>query len=351
MKDFSDTNSCVAEKKTTLRSFPRFRQELRFWFYTLLLFVMGTYGASSAFAAARTASVSGNWSSTATWGGAAVPVAADTITINAGVIVTVNVSSASCTAITNLAANTANGIVILGTNSLAVSGPIVTIVPAANNRNTTINVGGGSLTAGSIALAGAGTASRYTELLISSGTVEVAGTITSAGIASRITFTDAGRIIASGTFMSGTPGTFTPSTGTVNYNSSGNQTVEDYTYYNLTLSVGGTKTPATNLVVNGVLRIATCTLNMGTHVLSGDFTTTGNASGVLQVHNTSSTPIPAGKSWDFKVTYLGSGAQTIVGGTYKRANPSLQIQNNQNNTVTGISRWSLARCELWELRR
>jgi len=135
--------------------------------------------------------------------------------------------------------------------------------------------------------------------------------------------------------MSGTPGTFTPSTGTVNYNSSGNQTVEDYTYYNLTLSVGGTKTPATNLVVNGVLRIATCTLNMGTHVLSGDFTTTGNASGVLQVHNTSSTPIPAGKSWDFKVTYLGSGAQTIVGGTYKRANPSLQIQNNQNNTVTG----------------
>jgi len=306
-----------------------------FRYVMLVVCAWGTMGMSPVFAAARIASVSGNWNSTATWGGAAVPVAADTITINAGVIVTVNVASASCTAITNLAANTANGIVILGTNALDVSGPIVTVVPTANNRNTTINVGGGSLSAGSIALAGAGTASRYTELLISTGTVDVVGDITSAGIASRVTFTDAGRINISGSFLSGTAGTFTPSTGTINYNLNGNQTVEDYAYYSLTLSAGGTKTPAANLVVNGVLRIASCTLNMGTYLLSGSFTTTGNAAGTLQVRNLSSTPIPAGKSWDFKVTYLGAGAQTIVSGTYKRANPSLQIQNNQNNTVSG----------------
>jgi len=37
-------------------------------------------------AATRTASVSGNWSNTATWGGAPVPIAGDIVIINSGVI-------------------------------------------------------------------------------------------------------------------------------------------------------------------------------------------------------------------------------------------------------------------------
>ena len=51
-----------------------------------------------ALAAARTASVSGNWSNTATWGGSAVPVAGDAVTINSGITVTVN-ANASCTSL------------------------------------------------------------------------------------------------------------------------------------------------------------------------------------------------------------------------------------------------------------
>lgn len=39
--------------------------------------------------AARTASVTGNWNDTATWGGAAVPVSGDTVTINDGITVTI----------------------------------------------------------------------------------------------------------------------------------------------------------------------------------------------------------------------------------------------------------------------
>ncbi|MDO8805082.1 MAG: NosD domain-containing protein, partial [Elusimicrobiota bacterium] len=45
-------------------------------------------------AAARTASVTGNWSNTVTWGGAAVPTSIDSVTINAGIVVTVDVMNA-----------------------------------------------------------------------------------------------------------------------------------------------------------------------------------------------------------------------------------------------------------------
>jgi hypothetical protein len=41
--------------------------------------------------AARTASVSGPWSSTATWGGSAVPTSLDAVTINSGITVTVDI--------------------------------------------------------------------------------------------------------------------------------------------------------------------------------------------------------------------------------------------------------------------
>jgi len=57
----------------------------------------------SCFGAARVASVTGNWSSTATWGGSSVPGNGDTVTINSGITLTVDAnetigtSPADCT--------------------------------------------------------------------------------------------------------------------------------------------------------------------------------------------------------------------------------------------------------------
>jgi hypothetical protein len=220
----------------------------------LLLAAITFAAVPSAHGAARTASVSGNWSSTATWGGSAVPVAADTVTINAGVTVTVD-TPATCTSISILAPNTVNGLVISGANSLTVSGAISTALPAADNRRTTIAVGQGALSAGSIALAGTSNALRYTELTLGSGTITVSGNITSAGIASKLIFTGSGTVNVGGTFLT-TAATFTPATGTVNYTNAANQTVRAYAYHNLVLSGGGNKSMAAGTSVAGNLSIA-----------------------------------------------------------------------------------------------
>ena len=211
----------------------------------------------SAFAAARTASVSGNWNSTATWGGSSIPVAGDTVTINSGVIVTVT-AAAACTSVSFVKPTANNGITISGTNTLAVSGAITTIAPTNNNRTTTISVGAGTLTAGSIALAATTGTGRYSSLTLSTGTVTVSGNITTAGTGSRIIFSGSGIINAGGTFMSGTAGTFTASTGTVNFNGAGVQTIASfgYTFNNVTLSGSGTKAISSTGTINGKLSIA-----------------------------------------------------------------------------------------------
>ena len=111
------------------------------------------------------------------------------------------------------------------------------------------------------------------------------------------------------------------------------QSVSAETYGNLSVSGSGIKTVAGNTVVGGVLSISSY-LNMSTYQLSGAFTTAGG--GVLQTSNTSSTPMPAGKTWNIKVNYLSGGPQTLMGGIYQGANPSLQIQNgNSGNTASG----------------
>jgi hypothetical protein len=90
-----------------------------------------------AHAAARTASVTGNWDSTTTWEGSAVPTSVDTVTVNNGITVTVNVANALCSTLT-LNQGT-NGTATLSFNS----GSKLTI-------GTTLTVGGTTNKLGSI---------------------------------------------------------------------------------------------------------------------------------------------------------------------------------------------------------
>jgi hypothetical protein len=216
--------------------------------------------------AARTASVSGNWSNTATWGGAAVPTSSDDVTINSGITVTVNVAAAANT-ITFAAVNANSAINISGTNSLTVTGLILMPRPAAG-FTCTIAAGAGSLSCGALTMS-ATTTNRNDILSISTGTVSIGGTITTGTTGCQFTFTGAGTMNVSGGFTN-TPTLTTVAGSTVNYNGTV-QTVLPATYTNLTLSGSGTKTfPAGTTTVNGTLSLegsatttVTGTLNYG----------------------------------------------------------------------------------------
>ena len=249
-----------------------------------LFFLVSIFSPQFAEAAARTASVSGNWSSTTTWGGSSVPVAGDTVTINNGITVTVD-TTAACTSITWAGTvNSPSAINISGTNSLTVSGS-TTMSRPANGGTKTIAVGAGTFTTGTISLGGTTGGSRLTTLSVSTGTINITGaTFTTAGVDSRLTFTGSGTLNTAGTFMSGTKGTFTPSTGTINFNRSGTQTISPFTYTfnNVTLSGSNAKT-TTRATINGILSME------GTATTTGTIATYGPAA-TLQ--------------------YKGSGAQT-----------------------------------------
>ena len=220
------------------------------------IFAMVLLTADTANAAPRTASVSGDWNATATWGGSSVPGSADSVTINSGITVTVPSGYAAyCTTITFAANTTATSSIDLAdsTASLTASGTVTIPRPAAGGVNQ-IDVGAGTFSALlTVALSGTTGGTRFTQILISTGTATVSGNITSLGVDSRIVFSDAGTLNAGGTFLSGTAGIFTPSTGTVNYTAAA-QTVGTYIYNNLTLSGSGIKTITTaSVTVNGIL--------------------------------------------------------------------------------------------------
>lgn len=94
----------------------------------------------------------------------------------------------------------------------------------------------------------------------------------------KLTFTGSGNLNIGGSISTG--GTFTASTGTVNYNNLGAQTVNSYAYYNLTLSGSGDKTLAAATTISNNLYISS-----NTRLIDNQYQITGNAVGTLTVEN------------------------------------------------------------------
>ena len=274
--------------------------------------------------AQRTASVTGNWNATATWGGAQPPTSADAVTINAGVTVTVNVASAACASLTFTSGATAANLTISGTNSLAVTGAVT-----INGVNVTggtlpslLTVGAGTLSCSSISFnpnsGNLGSNNRRSQLVISTGTVNVTGNITcsaavTTGGTTGVLFSGAGTLNLGGSFYTGTNlGTLTPSTGTVNYNAAGAQTIQNLTYNNLTVSNSGVKTLAGT--VGGTLTLA------GTTTTAGSITY--GANGILKYNGTTAqtttdVEFPASMGGDVVIDNTAgvtlNGAKTLSG--------------------------------------
>ncbi len=196
-------------------------------------------------AAAISAAATGNWSSTSTWTGGVVPGSGDDVTIPTNCIVTVDGTDA-CNTLT-IAAPTAgtggNGILINSPYSLTVTGAISMTTPTGA-FNSTISVGSGALSAASITLGGGVAVTKYNEVSVSTGTINVTGNITFGGTAaqSRFLFSGAGILNLGGNLSTG--GTFTCSTGTVNFNGTSAQTFGGYMYNKLKSNNTAGITPA-----------------------------------------------------------------------------------------------------------
>ncbi len=268
---------------------------------------------NSVLAATRTAIVSGNWSSTATWGGNPVPTSADDVIINNNVNVTVDVPNAECASLTINGGNN-NSYVTVGANNLIVYGAVVMNAPNQNNRNKYIEVTTGNFTCNSLTMQNTGADSRDVYILISgTGTVTVNGDITMNGsnLRNYIRFTGNGTLNVGGTFQLNGGitsavggGTTAPTTGTVNYTSNGSISFPGFNgYYNLLLSGGGNYTLTSATTVNGNFNL-NGQLNINANITL-TLTNVSFCGGNNSINATNGT-----------VNYNGAGALNIIPGTY-----------------------------------
>lgn len=209
-----------------------------------------------------------NWNNPANWSSNAVPTILEDVIILDGTstnLRTVNINTAAvCKTLTISAGANINTVTIIGSNSLTVSGAVNINAGTGNGDTKYLDVAGGSFSCASITIATSGSNNRRNGLKLSSGTVEVFGNITMNNGNNDVLFSGSGLLKVGGTIS--TSGVLTPSTGTVEYNNTGAQTIADKTYYNLVLSgnAGAVKTFSAGSSTNSLAIKSGVVANLGT---------------------------------------------------------------------------------------
>jgi hypothetical protein len=216
---------------------------------------------------------SGNWNENTTW-----QVYNGTVFVDCGIgdypgaaagTGTVNILNNATVTLTADVPNSIGALSIDGGNadsylqfnsgvSLVVSGQTYLNSNSANDEKSVL-VDAGIFRTGSIDANSNGN-NRDAYIRISTGSVIVDNNVTlnSTAVRTYIRFTGDGTLYVGGTISGGAitsqagGGINPPTSGTVNYNSAGAQTVGTYTYYNLTLSGSGLKTTA-GIAIDGML--------------------------------------------------------------------------------------------------
>lgn len=228
----------------------------------------------------------GNWNSAATWStvtygdatnnSGTFPQSGDIVNIGGATTITVNIAG-ECGTLNFRSDDGGNSpvLTISGTNSLDVSGTIT--IPRGgtffDGSTNTLAVATGSLSAENIAMIG-GSASGTNALTVSTGSIVISEDLTSDnndvvaifGGVTNLTFTGSASLQVGGSFFnSPQEATFTPSTGTIEYNGA-DQNVTGFTYNNLIFSGSGNKSATGIIDVNGNL-----TLSSGQTFVPGSF--------------------------------------------------------------------------------
>jgi hypothetical protein len=301
----SDAASVQAalDRKFLTRSSPQFNNPMKTTHritsvLTLLMTAMALLGFNSSFAAPRTASVSGNWSSTATWGGLSVPVAGDTVTINTGITVTVDTNNAACTSV---AIGTGNGTATL---TFAASGsPQLTV-------------------SGSVTVGNSGNANRVGVITFTSGSTLICGSLThgtTGSQASSINMTSGGTLQVNGAITVNSSGaTFTPGSGSVILTANNTLPNATFTSFNNLTVNSGTTTLGVNVSILGNLSVSGGALDLSTFTANRS-----SAGGTLTVADGATMILGGTANFPLNYTTYSLGATSMV--TY---------DNNGNQTVS-----------------
>jgi hypothetical protein len=125
-------------------------------------------------------------------------------------------------------------------------------------------------------------------------------------------------------------------TSTVVFNAAGSQTVPVATYGNLIISNTGSSTATAAgaiSVINALIVASGSNFDMSTFALTGATLIT-SGSGILKTQNTTTTPLPTGRSWSMDVLYNSSNAQTVLAGTYANLDLTGGIRTLPDGTVS-----------------
>lgn len=295
-------------------------------------------------AATRVASVSGNWSNTATWGGAPVPTISDDVKVNPGITLTVDVA-AFCNALTYNAITTNSAVTILGTNTLSITGTLTMPMPAIS-QNCTMNINAGTLSCGFLTMSANGV-NRPDIINISTGSLVVSGTISTVGNGCKFNLTGPGTFTIGAAF-SGSPTLSTVSGSTVIYSGASAQTIYPIDYLgNLELTGPGTKTISDLYSINSVVvhenftNSSTLVLTAGCSLVPTYLLLEGNA-----VNNAGATITATG---DYTELYFnGTSPQTFTNnGTVTAPLSSLSLESNSTLTLSGSSQIVTTRVNLF----
>ena len=304
---------CINRKLKTTDNWPKFSVFILFTFLGFLSF-------NQSFAQTNTwdGSSDANWNTAANWSLNHVPLSTEDVVIPDGITATITINTAAvCSTFTISDGNQNNTVTISGANSLTVTNGI-TIGIATATKNKILDVAAGTLTCSSITFTGSTLLNRASRLTLSTGTVNVAGSITMGSTFDELTFSGAGTINVGGTISGGT---FTASTGTVNYNGSA-QSVGAYNYYNLTLSGSGTKD------LTGVSSI------------SSNFNISGTANAVAGSSLTIGGAVTLGSGTTFtggSFTHFVGGNWTNNGGTFSGAGSTVDFNGTTAQSIGGSS--------------
>ncbi len=121
-------------------------------------------------------------------------------------------------------------------------------------------------------------------------------------------------------------------TGTVAYTGASAQTIAAATYGSLSISTtGGNATAGGAIGVTTALTVASGSIfDMSTFAMTGAALTT-SGTGTLKTQNTTSTPLPTGRTWSMDVSYNNASGQTVIAGNYN----NLDITGGNRTLISG----------------